>query len=227
MAHVDVVPSPIETEDQWTYPPFAGHNDGEYVTGRGSCDCKALLIGQLEALQLLLTDGWRPRRTIIVSHGYDEETTGQQGAKKIMEYLESLYGKDSMLMVIDEGTGSERIYGHAFALPATAEKGYLDVKLSVGVPGGHSSVPPKHTAIGILAKFISAIEDGGYPSTFSGPEDPLLQFQVCAAENAPKYPKSWRDLVRKADWKRLAKLFSAADPENKGQLYFMIECGTC
>src|SRR5579863_9678032 len=31
------------------------------------------------------------------------------------------------------------------AIPAIAEKGYMDVRVSVSTPGGHSSVPPPHT----------------------------------------------------------------------------------
>lgn len=123
MSHQDVVPVPKDTIDRWSYPPFEGRIEGDFVYGRGACDCKALLISQYEALQLLLKSGWQPRRTVLVAEGFDEETTGQRGAKKIMEYLESVYGRDSMLAVIDEGTGSERLFGHAFALPATAEKG--------------------------------------------------------------------------------------------------------
>ena len=32
-----------------------------------------------------------------------------------------------------------------FATPGIAEKGYFDVNVKVTAPGGHSSVPPKHT----------------------------------------------------------------------------------
>ncbi len=32
-----------------------------------------------------------------------------------------------------------------FAMPCTSEKGYTDVLVEVSTPGGHSSVPPKHT----------------------------------------------------------------------------------
>lgn len=47
----------------------------------------------------------------------------------------------------DEGVaGIERRFGTDFALPATAEKGYVDVTVTVNVPGGHSSTPPDHTA---------------------------------------------------------------------------------
>ena len=31
------------------------------------------------------------------------------------------------------------------ALPSVAEKGYIDVRLTVSSPGGHSSIPPNHT----------------------------------------------------------------------------------
>jgi hypothetical protein len=35
--------------------------------------------------------------------------------------------------------------GIVFATPSTSEKGYLDVKITLSTPGGHSSVPPPHT----------------------------------------------------------------------------------
>lgn len=46
-------------------------------------------------------------------------------------------------MLIDEGGGMQDVFGQAFALPAVAEKGYLDVELQVLTKGGHSSVPRK------------------------------------------------------------------------------------
>ena len=36
-------------------------------------------------------------------------------------------------------------FGSVVALPAVTEKGYFDARLSVASPGGHSSIPPKHT----------------------------------------------------------------------------------
>ena len=39
----------------------------------------------------------------------------------------------------------QQLFGSVVALPAVVEKGYLDVHLSVASPGGHSSIPPKHT----------------------------------------------------------------------------------
>ena len=41
-------------------------------------------------------------------------------------------------------------------MPALAEKGYVDVRVEVTASGGHSSVPPPHTAIGMLSAIIVA-----------------------------------------------------------------------
>ena len=41
------------------------------------------------------------------------------------------------------GFGQE--FGGVIATPAIAEKGYIDVRVEVTSPGGHSSVPPEHT----------------------------------------------------------------------------------
>jgi len=38
---------------------------------------------------------------------------------------------------------------------AISEKGYVDVKMSVTTPVGHSSVPPPESSIGILAHAIA------------------------------------------------------------------------
>jgi Gly-Xaa carboxypeptidase len=47
----------------------------------------------------------------------------------------------------DEGiAGVEKHFGTEFALPATAEKGYIDVSIIIDTAGGHSSTPPDHTA---------------------------------------------------------------------------------
>jgi Gly-Xaa carboxypeptidase len=40
--------------------------------------------------------------------------------------------------------------------------GYFDVRIIVETSGGHSSVPPDHTGIGILSQVISAIEAAPY-----------------------------------------------------------------
>lgn len=46
MSHYDVVPAPNSSADQWTHPPFSGHNDGKFIWGRGAMDDKNLLVAQ-------------------------------------------------------------------------------------------------------------------------------------------------------------------------------------
>jgi len=49
-----------------------------------------------------------------------------------------------------------------------AEKGYLSVELKVKTGGGHSSMPPPHTAIGILATAIHRLERKPFPARLGG-----------------------------------------------------------
>lgn len=60
-----------------------------------------------EAITHLLENGFTPRRTIILSHGNDEEEVfARRGQGHIAPFLEERYGKDGLLMVIDEGSGT-------------------------------------------------------------------------------------------------------------------------
>ena len=105
MAHQDVVPVPASTVDAWTHPPFSGHYDGRYIWGRGSSDCKNQLIAEMETVELLLAADFKPKRTIIMSFGFDEEISGRQGAGHLSKFLIDRYGEDSIAAIVDEGAG--------------------------------------------------------------------------------------------------------------------------
>lgn len=180
--HQDVVPVPEETVERWTYPPFAGVFDGDYLWGRGSSDCKNNVIAVFEALEELLSKGFELERTIIIALGFDEETSGHRGAAKISEFLEDKWGKDSIFMIIDEGgLGVQDINGARFALPATGEKGYIDIVVDLFTTGGHSSIPPRHTGIGILADLIHEIEREEFPLDLT-PRSPFFYQLQCEAK---------------------------------------------
>ena len=49
--------------------------------------------------------------------------------------------------------GFSEQYGGVFAVPAIGEKGYLDTRVEVSSPGGHSSIPPSHTVGHFLCPF--------------------------------------------------------------------------
>lgn len=119
----------IATDTHFRAAPWSGHYDGKYIWGRGSVDSKNTLAATLEAFTLLLEAGFEPKRTILLVSGFDEESIGLQGAGKLAEYLEEELGRDSVAFIVDEGgLGVGEMYGRGFALPATGEKGRIDVK---------------------------------------------------------------------------------------------------
>ncbi|KAI9351130.1 carboxypeptidase S [Zopfochytrium polystomum] len=211
-AHQDTVPVPADTLSRWTYPPFEGVIADGRIWGRGSSDCKAQVTAILEAAENLAVNGFQPRRTIIFAFGFDEEISGTQGAATIAKHIESLYGTNGVEFVLDEGTGLEEAFGATFAYLATSEKGYLNVQFSVSTPGGHSSVPPEHTGIGILAELIVHMEAHPFPLSLGtdSNESPLLGELRCAASHGPSMDDDLRAAILKVDSttgakKRIAK----------------------
>ena len=163
MAHQDVVPAGTDTD--WTHPPFEGRIAEGYVWGRGALDDKGSLVALMEAAERLAGEGFAPRRTVYLAFGHDEETAGR-GASAVAALLASRGVR--LESTLDEGQVVTRgiIPGVArpVALVGVAEKGYLNVELEVASTGGHSSMPPPHTAIGILAAAVKRIEDHPLPT---------------------------------------------------------------
>lgn len=197
--HQDVVPVPSDTVPRWTYPPFTGHFDGEYLWGRGSSDCKNTVVGLMEAIESLLTRGFTHKRTIVIAFGFDEEISGHYGASYISKYLLQRYGEDSLFLIIDEGgLGVTDLYGSRFALPGTGEKGYVDINIDLLTNGGHSSVPPLHTSIGILAELVHLIEENRYPLRISD-SNPLYYMLHCEAKYSKGIDPTFKSDIAKMD----------------------------
>ncbi len=157
MAHQDVV-SADPTE--WTHPPFEGVITDGFIWGRGTLDIKNQLIGIMEAAEMLLSQGYRPERTILFGLGHDEETGGVNGCKILGQQLKER--GIHLAGIVDEGGGisaglAAGVRGPV-ALIGVSEKGYLTVEISVNSAPGHSSTPPPQTAIGILARALARLE---------------------------------------------------------------------
>ncbi|KAF8850186.1 carboxypeptidase S [Acephala macrosclerotiorum] len=198
MGHQDVVPVPKVTESRWKYPPYSAHYDGRFVWGRGASDCKNVVIGVLEAFETLLEKDFIPERTILAGFGFDEEISGPQGAQFIARHLEETKGKGSIDLIIDEGgLGIKELDGATFALPGLGEKGYFDARITVETAGGHSSVPPDHTGIGILSQIVSAIEANPYEPDLT-PINPYYTTLQCTAEYSPDMDSWLRKTIQKA-----------------------------
>jgi len=171
LAHQDVVPVEAGTESLWEHPPFDGVIADGFVWGRGAMDDKGNLFALLEAIEGLLGEGFAPERTLLLAFGSDEEVGGEQGALRIAELLEQRGTQvDSAL---DEGgaivKGAVPGVTSPLALIGIAEKGSVGVTLSIEIEGGHSSTPPRHTAIGILAAALTKLENHPMPGHVDGP----------------------------------------------------------
>lgn len=170
MGHMDVVPVEPETETQWTHPPFDGVIADGYIWGRGTMDDKSSVLGILEATEMLVNSGFQPRRTLYLAFGHDEEIGGKAGAAKIAEVLAQR--QVQLLFALDEGLfiadGVVPGVSSPVALVGIAEKGFLSVALTVEAEPGHSSVPPPHTAIGILSTAVTKLEQNQLPANVGG-----------------------------------------------------------
>jgi carboxypeptidase PM20D1 len=166
LAHQDVVPIDEGTEGAWTHPPFEAVISEGFVWGRGAVDDKFSLFMILEAVEGLLSEGFAPERTLYLSFGHDEEVGGDDGAMKVA----TLFAQRGieLYLVLDEGGAvvESALPGidEPVALVGVAEKGYMSVLLEAESAGGHSSMPPAESTIGILAAAISRLEQNPLPT---------------------------------------------------------------
>ena len=192
MAHLDVVPVIEENLSDWKHNPFGGEIINDTIWGRGAMDDKVRVVGIMESIELLLKNGFIPKRSIYISFGHDEEIGGLNGAKVIANYLKKEQVEAEF--VLDEG--GSIIQGlipgleQDAALIGIAEKGFLSLELSVSLEGGHSSIPEKETAIDVLAGAIVTLKKNPFPAKITpplkkfienlGPEMPFIQKLIFA-----------------------------------------------
>ena len=177
MAHQDVVPIAPGSERQWHAGPFSGEIKDGYVWGRGAWDDKGNLMAILEAVESLAAAGFKPRRTIYLAFGHDEENGGAEGANAIAS-LFKLRGVRPEF-VLDEGLlvaeGIMPGLDPPVALIGIAEKGSATLKLTTTAPPGHSSMPGSRTAIGSLAMALERVEHAPYPAVVGGVAGDMLR----------------------------------------------------
>lgn len=170
LAHQDVVPVAPGTEKDWQHPPFDGVIAEGFIWGRGSWDDKGNLYSMLEAAEQMAKAGFRPKRTVYFAFGHDEEVAGIRGAKAIAATLASRGVK--LDFVLDEGLliteGIMKGLDKPAALIGVAEKGYATLVLTAQATPGHSSMPPRQTAIGMMSAALARLEDHRLPMQIRG-----------------------------------------------------------
>ncbi len=191
MAHQDVVPIEPGTESLWQHPPFSGAIAGGFVWGRGALDDKGSLMAQLEAIESLLAEGFRPTRTLMLALGHDEEIGGKDGAAKIAGVLMAR-GLQFEFALDEGGSITEGIVSGVntpIAGILAAEKGYVSFRLTTRDAGGHSSRPPRQTAIGRLARAVARVQDAPLSTRLEAPVTDMLD------RLAPEMPFARRLLI--------------------------------
>lgn len=172
LAHQDVVPVAPGTETDWKEPPFSGAVKEGFVWGRGSWDNKGNLMAQMESVEALIAQGFKPQRTVYLAYGADEEVSGARGAAQIAATLKAR--GVHLDFVMDEGLlilqGVMPGMAQPTALIGIAEKGYLSVQLTSKATPGHSSMPSAHGggAISMMATALKRLDDEQLPAGIRG-----------------------------------------------------------
>lgn len=158
LAHQDVVPVPDDTRAAWQADPFGGEVRDNAVWGRGSIDDKGSLVSLLEAAEYLAKQGRRPVRTIMFAFGHDEELGGAEGATQIAALLAER-GQRAWF-VLDEGMAAIQnhpLTGGPVSMVGISERGFGTMRVrAVGQPG-HSSMPPRETAVSLVSEAVERI----------------------------------------------------------------------
>jgi len=174
-AHQDVVPIDAGSETRWSHLPFAGVVRDGFIWGRGTLDDKGSLLAILEAVERLLASGHRPRQTVYLAFGHDEERGGT-GAMAMAAILEERGAR--LGLVLDEGAsvidGVIAGVDPPVAMIGVADKGYVSIEIVATGPGGHSSQPTADNPAVRVARAVTAITDSPMPARTGDAVDGLL-----------------------------------------------------
>ena len=117
--------------------------------------------------------------TFISLFGHDEEVGGREGQPADVRGPPCSRGI-RFRFVLDEGGGlTEGIIdgiNSPVAFVGIAEKGYATVRLTARTEGGHSSMPPPHTAVGMVASAVVRLESNPFPARIDGPVAVMLDY---------------------------------------------------
>jgi carboxypeptidase PM20D1 len=136
----------------------------------------------LEAANYLAARGRHPKRTILFAFGFDEEIGGEGGAQQIAAELARRHTR--AWFVLDEGMAAiarHPLTGGPASLIGISEKGFATMRVrAIGQPG-HSSIPPRETAVSLLAEAVIRIHN--MPIRHSVEGGPALAMMRALAPN--------------------------------------------
>ena len=159
LAHLDVVEA---RREDWSLEPFVLTEKEGYFYGRGTSDIKDMAAIFSQTLLRLKRERARPDRDVILALTADEEGGADNGVQWLLAHrrdlIDAAFGinADAGDPVMRDGKVYERNV-------EASEKVYMDVRLEVRNPGGHSSIPVKENAIYRLAAALERFGQHEFP----------------------------------------------------------------
>lgn len=163
LGHMDVVPADLP--EQWvTEHPFKLTKKNGYLYGRGVADMKTEVVVVVQTFMRLKSEGFVPRRDIILLLTGGEESAAGSTKFLAQKYDDAAYAINAEGgMAILNSEGKPIIFGVEMA-----EKVYGDFKIEATSPGGHSSEPnPSANAIYRLSQALVRITEYQFPIKYS------------------------------------------------------------
>jgi acetylornithine deacetylase/succinyl-diaminopimelate desuccinylase-like protein len=159
LAHLDVVEA---RREEWSLEPFVLTEKDGFFYGRGTADIKDMAAIFAQTLLRLKRERARLDRDVILALTAGEEGGGDNGVQWLLAnrraLIDAAFGinGDAGDPVMKDGRVHQRNV-------EASEKVYMDVRLEVHNPGGHSSVPVKENAIYRLAAALDRFATYQFP----------------------------------------------------------------
>jgi len=210
LAHLDVVEA---LRADWSMNPFTLTEKDGYFYGRGTSDIKDMAAIFTTVLIDLKKQGFRPDRDIILALTAGEEGGDDNGVQWLLAHRRDLI--DAVYCINGDGGDPLARQGKVYARNVQAsEKVYMDLRLEVHNPGGHSSLPVKDNAIYRLSAALTRLSAFEFPARLN--EVTRAYFERAAAAEPPETAKQM-GLVAAGDTGAMRRL-SEASPFSNAQL---------
>jgi acetylornithine deacetylase/succinyl-diaminopimelate desuccinylase-like protein len=159
LAHLDVVEA---RRDDWSLDPFTLTEKDGYFYGRGTSDIKDMAAIYVQTMVRLKREKVKLDRDVILALTADEEGGTDNGVQWLLANRRPLIEADYVI----NGDGGDPVMrdGQVYARNVQAsEKVYMDLRLEVRNPGGHSSLPVKDNAIYRLSAALGRVGAYEFP----------------------------------------------------------------
>jgi len=154
LGHLDVVAA---RREDWQRDPFVFEERDGYFYGRGTLDMKSGVTAMVTTLLRLKSEGFKPRRDIVLLLTGDEEIGANGSRLAASKWLADLHPEFALNADMGGGLFDNSGKSLGFRIQ-TSEKLFQNFTLTVRNPGGHSSRPRADNAIYDLAEALTRLK---------------------------------------------------------------------